>query len=200
MDKFWQALSFLLPTGWAWPRHLQSVLMRAVKAIADLFRAHEDYVHETVLDWMPHRTINRLDEWENALGLPDPCFGDEQTIQQRQINMLALLRGDLDLPYPDSSADSIGALKRYMARFGYEIDAKYNLPFRVARNRVGQRLGDLNGIMHVWIFRIREPFRVSKHRVGTRLMIESKSGTEALCLLRRFAAGRFELNVIFVAE
>lgn len=200
MDKFWQALSFLLPPGWAFPRHLKSVVMLTLKACAQLLKKHEDYVHETVRDWMPHRTKNRLDEWEEALGLPDPCFGDEQTLQQRQTNMLARLRGDLDLPYDESSADSTGALKLFMAKYGYIIEARYNIPFRVGRNRVGDRLGALNGILHVWVYHVRKPFRVSVNRVGDRLMIDSKTSHEILCLLRRATAGRFAINVIYVLD
>lgn len=197
MDKFWQSLSFMLPPGWAFPRRLGSVVMRVLKGFAGVLQKHENFVHDTVTDWIPGRTRNRLDEWEGAMGLPDPCFAETQTWQERHQNMIARLQGDLDLPYEDSSGDSIGAIRRYAARYGYEIEAWYNLPFRVGRNRVGQRLGRLNGRLYVRILHLRYPFRVGKNRVGNRLVTKTRDSEEILCILRRIVSQRFEISVIY---
>lgn len=198
MDKFWQALSFLLPPGWAFPRHPGSVVMRWVKAFGDLLRLHDQFTDATVRQWMPHSTCSRVDEWEDALGLPDSCFGDNQTADVRRTNMLARFRGDLDLAYDDSSADSIGAIKGYLSRYGFEVEAWYNYPFRVGRNRVGQRLGALNGVLHVRVLYICYPFRVGANRVGQRLVNCTKNTAEVECLLKRIVPARFAINVIYL--
>lgn len=198
MDKFWQALSHLLPPGWAFPRHPKSNVMRWLKSLADLLREHDEFVERTIRQWMPHRTCSRVDEWEDALGLPEKCFGEEQSIQLRQTNMLARFRGDLDLAYLDSSADSIGSIRRYLQRYGFEIEAWYNTPFRVGRNRVGDRLGDLGGVLHVRVLYICQPFRVGVNRVGDRLVNCTKNTQEIECLLKRVVPARYAINVIYL--
>jgi hypothetical protein len=37
MNKFWQALATLLPTGYAWPREPSSTLMRVLLGVALAF-------------------------------------------------------------------------------------------------------------------------------------------------------------------
>jgi uncharacterized protein YmfQ (DUF2313 family) len=198
MDKFLQALAHLLPPGFAYPRKLQSAVMRWLAAWADVLREHHDFTEQAVQQWLPHRTCSRLEEWEEALGLPDPCFGDDQDIEQRRTNMLGRLRGDLDLAYDDSSAESIGAMKAYLARFGYQVEIWYSTPFRVGRNRVGNRLGALSGVLNVRVLYLCEPFRVGSNRVGQRLRICTQDGTEIECLLNRIAPARFQINVIYL--
>lgn len=74
MDKFFQALAALLPTGFAWPRDSNSVLMRVIRGLAGSFSELHDFCAATVKQWQPATTINRLAEWEEATGLPDACF------------------------------------------------------------------------------------------------------------------------------
>ncbi|MDR3370726.1 hypothetical protein [Rhodoferax sp.] len=74
MDKFWQALTYLLPSGFAWPRDPNSVVMRVMRALAGALSDLHDFTTLTANQWQPHQTITRLDEWEEATGLPDACF------------------------------------------------------------------------------------------------------------------------------
>lgn len=74
MEKFFQTLAALLPTGFAWPRDAGSTLMRVIRALAASFSEHHDVTTEAVRQWQPATTVNRLAEWEEATGLPDPCF------------------------------------------------------------------------------------------------------------------------------
>lgn len=198
MDKFWQALVHLLPPGFAFPRAPGSVVMRCLKAWAAVLREHHDWTEGAVRQWIPHRTCSRLEEWEEALGLPDPCFAGEQDDEQRRTNMLARLRGDVDLAYDDSSAESPAALAAYLARYGYQVEIWYSTPFRVGRNRVGDRLGALNGVLNVKVLYLCQPFRVGRNRVDQRLRICSQDGTEIECLLARIAPARFQINVIYL--
>ena len=196
MNRFLQALIHLLPPGWAFPRG-ESVLMHTLAAFAQQLADRHDWVQRLVQQWMPHRTCSRVEEWEDALGLPDPCFGPDQDAEQRRNNMLARLRGDLVLPYDDSSTDSTGAIVAYLAQYGYQARAWYNWPFRCRRNRVGDRLGVLNGILHVEVSTGSKPFRVSANRTGQRLRLDSAAGPEIECLLRRIVPSRFAIHVIY---
>ena len=74
MEKFFQALAALLPTGFAWPREAGSTLMRVIRGLAASFNEHHDFTLEAVRQWQPATTVNRLAEWEEATGLPDACF------------------------------------------------------------------------------------------------------------------------------
>ena len=74
MEKFFQALAALLPTGFAWPRDAGSTLMRVIRALAGTFSEHHDFTTEAVRQWQPATTVNRLAEWEAATSLPDACF------------------------------------------------------------------------------------------------------------------------------
>lgn len=74
MEKFFQALAALLPTGFAWPRDAGSTLMRVIRGLAATFSEHHDFTTEAVRQWQPGTTVNRLAEWEEATGLPDACF------------------------------------------------------------------------------------------------------------------------------
>jgi uncharacterized protein YmfQ (DUF2313 family) len=197
VDKFWQALSHLLPPGWAFPRHPKSVVMRWLYAVAGMLREHDDFVEKAIQQWMPHRTCSRLEEWEEALGLPEQCFGDDQSVQLRRTNMLARFGGDVDLPFDDSSADSVGSIQRYLKRYGFEVEVWYNVPFRVGFNRVGDRLGALNGVLHVRVMYLCEPFRVGANRVGDRLVNCTKNTSEIECLLKRIVPARYDINVIY---
>lgn len=198
MTRFLQSLMQLLPPGWAFPRG-ESVLMRTLTAFAQLLADRHAWVQRLVQQWMPHRTCSRVEEWEDALGLPDPCFGPDQDAEQRRNNMLARLRGDLALPYDDSSADSPGAIVAYLAQYGYQARAWYNWPFRVGRNRAGDRLGALNGILHIEVMTNSDarPFRVSQNRAGDRLRQTITAGIEIECLLRRIVPSRFAIHVIY---
>lgn len=196
MSKVLQAIAHLLPTGWAWPRHMQTVLMRMTGALADTEAEFLDFTGRQMEQWRPDRTCSRLEEWEEALGLPDPCLGADQTDEQRRTSVLVRFRGT-QVPYDDSSADSPGAIAMYLAEFGYDVEVWYSWPFRVGRNRVGDRLGLLDGVLNVRVPGYCERFRIGLNHVGERLAICKGDGTEITCLLKRVVPSRFAINVVF---
>src|SRR5499427_852875 len=84
-DEYAWALSALLPQGIAWPRWSDSTLMRVVYGLsgamgwadgraADLLERESD----------PRQTVEMLDSWERAWGLPDPCYQGPQSVGERQ--------------------------------------------------------------------------------------------------------------------
>lgn len=197
MDKFLQALASLLPTGFAWPRDPNSTLMRVLRGLAGAFAELHNWTTEVVRQWQPATTVNRLTEWEEATGLPDACFGLDQSAALRRQLLLARLR-PLVLPYVDSSPASPGSLEAICLALGYVATVRYNTPFRVGRNRVGDRLGALNGRLWITVTLTTEPFRVGRNRVGDRLRLGTLNGGELACYLKRIVPARYELNVIFV--
>jgi uncharacterized protein YmfQ (DUF2313 family) len=197
MEKFWQALAALLPTGFAWPRNPLSTLMRVMRGLAGSFNEHHEFAKLTALQWQPHQTVTRLAEWEECTGLPDTCFGLNQDDATRRKLLLARLRGPA-LTYTDSSPASPGALVAICAWLGYPlVTVAYNTPFRVGM-RCGQRLGALDGKLWVTVTIQSTPFRVGTSRVNDRLLTGTLNGSELACYLNRVVPARYSVNVIFV--
>lgn len=196
MEKFLQALAYLLPTGFAWPRDPNSTLMCVFRGVAGLFDEFHRYIDECVRQWQPATTVTRLAEWEEATDLPDRCFGAEQDLQTRRRLLLARLRGP-ELAYVDSSPAAPGAIAAICATLGYTVEVFYNVPFRVGRNRVGDRLGALDGVLYVRVIVATEPFRVGQNRVGDRLVAVAQDLAPLECYLRRIVPARYAINVSF---
>lgn len=174
---FEQSLAHLLPQGAAWPRDPRSVWMRVIVGLAALF----DELHRATLqatdEWLPHGTRTRLAEWEAATGLPDPCFGVLATQAERRAALLARLRG-YQGTYDDSSPAAPGVIAAYCAQLGYPATVVYHVPFRVGRDRVGQRLGRLDGALYVTIS-------------GT-----TTDADKLRCALERVVPARYALNIV----
>lgn len=190
-----EALSALLPTGFAWPRDPRSVLMRVLWAWAALLDELNRYTRATVAEWMPHSTTLRLEEWEAACGLPDPCLGPDQTVEMRRNALLARLRQAAPA-YDDSSAASPDALERFCLQMGFVVRVAYRVPFRCGRNRVGDRLGDLTGRLEVCVIGEATPFRVGINTVGQRLLSYPMDVSLLYCALKRVVPARFEIDLI----
>lgn len=197
MEKFFQSIANLLPTGYAWPRAAGSTLMRVMRGVAATFNQHHEDAAEIVRQWQPATTVNRLAEWEEATGLPDTCFGNDQSLALRRQLLLARLR-PVELAYDNSSPAAPGSIEAFCARLGYVATVRYNTPFRVGRDRVGDRLGLLNGKLWITVTLQTIPLRVGVGRVGQRLREGTLNGGELACYLQRIVHARFEVNVIFV--
>lgn len=196
MDKFWQALAALLPTGYAWPRDPSSTLMRVVRAIALALHELHQFSRLTANQFQPHQTISRLAEWEEACGLPDKCFVDASPAQRRQL-LLLRLRGPR-LAYSDSSPAAPGAIVALCAALGYTVTVSYNTPFRVNVNRMGQRLGALNGQLNITVSVPSTPLRVGLGRVGDRLINRPYDASALPCYLEQILPARFNPSYLFI--
>lgn len=194
-QRFTQALQQLLPTGFAWPRNLRSVLMRVLHGVAAAFDELHQFVLATAQQWLPHQTTLRLREWEEACGLPDSCLGPDQTESVRRVALLTRLRG-VQLPYTDSSHAAPEAIRSLCAGLGYTVQrVAYNLPLRVGVDQVGKRLGQLDGKLYVLVDSVARPMRVGDP-VGSRLLADDKDLWSLLCYLRRVVPARYEVIVL----
>jgi uncharacterized protein YmfQ (DUF2313 family) len=195
MERFFQALTSLLPQGYAWPRDPSSVLMRLMRATAGAFGELQAWIEQTVSQWQPHTAVNRLAEWEAAVGLPDACFGASQSEQLRRKLLLGRLRRAA-LEFEDSSPACFAAIVTLCADLGYPATVNYNLPFRVG-HQVGQWLGALDGQLYITVTIQASVFRCGDP-VGKRLLDGALNGAELSCFLRRVLPARFNANFIFV--
>lgn len=191
-EQFAGSLSTLMPQGYAWPRAPYSVQMRVISAFGHVLDDALQVIHSTAQQWLPHRTATRLAEWEEACSLPDPCMGTAQTPALRLKALLRRLRGP-GLPYENSSACAPGVIKQICADVGYEVEVRYNTPFRVGRDRVSRRVGVLDGRMNVIVQNAGDRFRVGVNRVGDRLIKRLETPVDLECYLLRILPARFEI-------
>ena len=89
-EEYSWAFQGYLPQGIAWPRWPDSVLMQTVNGLAGIL----GYCDSRAADLLeresdPRQTVEMLDWWERAWGLPDPCYAGPSTIGERQ-NALVL--------------------------------------------------------------------------------------------------------------
>jgi len=195
-DKYLQALQHLLPSGYAWPRDEQSVLMRFLSGTAATLNDVEALIEVVARAWRPQTTNTRLEEWEEAAGLPDGCFGADQAVVARRGRLLSRLRGASG-HYADSSPASPSAIEAICTNLGYPAVARYNTPLRCGRDRVGGRLGQLDGKLHLLLSASSAPFRVGANRVGSRLAERPAGAIQLACYLEKYLPARFELVISF---
>lgn len=120
----------LLPQGIAWPKEVSNVLYKVVRGLAKIW----GYVDGRAGDLLeresdPRKTIEILDWWERAWGLPDPCFPAATTIGERQ-RMLVLYMTWL-------GGQSRKYFTELMAWLGFTIEIKEWAPFMCGVSRCG---------------------------------------------------------------
>src|SRR6516225_1826777 len=80
-----QAMLELLPQGQAWPRSLDSTLVKSVDGLADYYGTVDARAADLLeQESDPRKTVELLPDWERNWGLPDPCFQSTPTISMRQ--------------------------------------------------------------------------------------------------------------------
>lgn len=129
-DDYAQGLAGLLPTGPAWPRDPDDVLMQFVDGLGQIWgdvaqRADDLLVRESD----PRIALQMLPDWERAFGLPDPCTAEPLTIGDRQkalVNKMTTLGGQ-------SRAFFIAVA----AALGYTITIREYSPFMCGISQVG---------------------------------------------------------------
>lgn len=121
-DQYVRQQQSLLPPGAAWSRDPGSTLTAVLRIFADTWAR----LHNRALDMLeeadPRTTLEILSEWERVAGLPDPCFGTEQTIQERRAALVSKLtaRGGQSRDYFIQVARALG----------YEVTTTEYRPFR----------------------------------------------------------------------
>jgi uncharacterized protein YmfQ (DUF2313 family) len=119
----------LLPPGRAWPRDLDAPIVRFLAALARGDQRLAARAAQLLVDAFPGTTLELLPEWEESLGLPDPCAGAAPTIEQRRAQVVARLisTGGQSIPYFVAVA----------AALGFAITITEPGPFRAGISRAG---------------------------------------------------------------
>jgi uncharacterized protein YmfQ (DUF2313 family) len=98
---FAAARANLLPRGRAWPKFPAAVQMLVMAALAGTYVRSAAAAAQLIFDAFPATTVALISEWEESLGLPDPCAGPAPTLQQRQAQVVQRLAntGGASVPY-----------------------------------------------------------------------------------------------------
>lgn len=105
------ALLSLLPRGRVWSREPGSVQYDLMSGFAPTFARLDARAQDLLFDAFPANTLELLPEWEATLGLPDPCDGEAQTIEQRRAQVLIKLF--------NGGGQTVGYYKAVLSRLGY---------------------------------------------------------------------------------
>lgn len=128
--NFTAAYQSLLPRGRVWPRDPDALQTNFVTALAATYQRQSDSLASLLIDAFPATTLQLLPEWESSLGLPDPCAGPSQTIQQRQKQVLT--------KFTSTGGQSANYFIALLARYGFSgITITTFAPFRAGFNRAG---------------------------------------------------------------
>jgi len=132
-QDYTRALQNLLPTGIAWPRHINSVLSSVLRGIAYGFYKVDERAQTLIGGAFPATALDLLSEWEETLGLPDLCsISEADTIAARQnaiVGKLTIARGL-----------SKSGFIQFAADFGYEITITEFRQARAGWSVAGDRL------------------------------------------------------------
>jgi uncharacterized protein YmfQ (DUF2313 family) len=127
----------LLPRGRVWQRGWGSVQAADLLTLMPTWARLHQSANELLVDTFPCTTDELLPEWEESLGLPDPCTGPLDTIEARQTAVCAkfVARGGQSLAYFEHLAEVAGLA----------VTIEEYAPFYTDRNRVGDRLWNQAG-------------------------------------------------------
>ncbi|MBV1835665.1 YmfQ family protein [Acetobacter estunensis] len=109
-DAFRRALLTLLPRGRVWSREPDGIPSQIASVWAPTYERQSDRAANLLVDAFPATTTELLTEWQETLGLPDPCAGDNPTLAQQRLQIVSRLTntGGCSIPYFVAFAASLG--------------------------------------------------------------------------------------------
>jgi uncharacterized protein YmfQ (DUF2313 family) len=132
-DYLWQFLR-LMPRGRIWQRGWGNVEAQDLLTLMPTWARLHARANQLLVDTFPCSTVELLPEWEASLGLPDPCTGPLETLQQRTASVCA--------KFAARGGQSVAYFKALAAAHGYSIEITQYAAFRVDINAVEDPLND----------------------------------------------------------
>jgi uncharacterized protein YmfQ (DUF2313 family) len=119
----------LYPHGRAWTSAPGSVTLGVLGAIAEALIDVELQVDRFAAETNPETTSALLAEWEQALGLPDPCIGAGANIEARRASIVRTLVGMQEV----STSGVLG----FLAMLGYAVTLERFEPLKAGSGGAG---------------------------------------------------------------
>lgn len=140
-ENYRQALLSLLPTGPIWSKVEGGILWYWANIIGESYKRNSVDALNLLTVAFPATATDLLPEWENTLGLPDPCLGYVEDINKRQ----KMVVGRLTDPIGNSANYYIQYAKN---QFDQDITITQYAPFRFG-TRFGHPFGNEKW-SHTW--------------------------------------------------
>jgi uncharacterized protein YmfQ (DUF2313 family) len=118
-------LQDLMPIGPVWPRDPDAVMTQVLGALTPTYARHGDRSVNLLSDAFPVAPVELLPEWEETLGLPDPCAGIAPSLEARQASVAAR--------FIAAGGQSINYFVAVAAALGYAITITQFAPSRFGR-------------------------------------------------------------------
>lgn len=189
-SDYLRAFQAFMPRGRAWPDDPESIMARTLSGYCPAMERINTRSNALIDDAFPSTSHELLPEWEDSLGLPDTCIGEEATIQKRRSQVVAKLTGTGG----QSKAYFIG----YAAALGYTVTVEEYSPFRMGQHRMGKPLGD-EGWAHTWAVVAPQTtivsFVMGKSSTGEPLQAWGNAALQ--CSLEKIAPAHTELLFIY---
>lgn len=131
-SDFRSALLRLLPRGAIWSREAGGLAYQLSDVWAQTFARNSQRAVNLLVDVFPATTTEVLPEWQETLGLPDPCAGDNPTLDQQRSQVVSRLT--------DAGGSSIAYYTAYAARLGYTVTIT-----EFTSSRFGKKFGSAFG-------------------------------------------------------
>lgn len=109
-QQYSQAARAMLPPGRAWNRQDGSNQASFCDALGDVYADQDGDSVQMLADFFPATATQGITEWNETLGLPDPCGGTpaSQAINQQQIVAKLAATGGQSVPYYTALAAALG--------------------------------------------------------------------------------------------
>lgn len=126
-DDFAEAMLKLLPTGKVWPTGFDTIIRKVLEGMGGTYERQTARSNNLLIDAFPATAVELLTDWENTLGLPDPCQGPAPTILARQAQVISR--------FAKSGGQTVAYFIALAAQLGYAITitefspAYFGMPF-----------------------------------------------------------------------
>ncbi len=187
-EAYAEAMAALLPTGIAWPRDPEAVVMMLIGALAEEWARVDGRAADLLgREADPRATLELLADWETTFGLPDPCVAEPLTLEDRW----GALTGKMTLQGGQSRAFFI----KVAADLGYAVTIREFSPFMFGVSRFGDtgRRWEIGPpeMRFVWSVKVPDPrlrwFRFGSGRFGVDPHLTIGLATDLECRLRQYA-------------
>lgn len=93
LDQHSKTLSDYLPGGklWAAKNLFNSKMYQFIRGLSSEHVRAEEYLRELQKEFIPDETLNFVEDWEKALGIPDDCFSGTGDLEIRRRDVLIKL-------------------------------------------------------------------------------------------------------------
>jgi uncharacterized protein YmfQ (DUF2313 family) len=143
-----QQFMTLLLRGECWPKSTNSNWYALAYALMPVMQVMTSNAAMVLNQSVPDAVFNMITEWNESLGLPDPCLGPNPTILQQQQQILAKFIGN--------GGQSRDFYISYAALLGYTVQIQEFLPWLVGIYRPGMPVPSGNA-GNVWVVSVDTP-------------------------------------------